>query len=86
LWVYAQLGYEQGPARHLLALVDMVNQALGDSVSGLLLVEASLRRLGRTLTDWGALYTNLPRRQLKACLHPRARHSYPCLQNVERMA
>jgi phosphoacetylglucosamine mutase len=68
--MYAQLEHEQGPARHLLALVDMVNQAVGDALSGLLLVEAALRRLGRTLADWEALYANLPSRQLKACHHP----------------
>ena len=44
----------------------MVNQAVGDALSGLLLVEAALRRRGWGLAEWGALYGDLPSRQLKA--------------------
>ena len=40
----AQLGGQQEAAVKLLALADMVNQAVGDALSGLLLVEAALRR------------------------------------------
>ena len=40
-------------------------QAVGDALSGVLLVEAALRILGWTLSDWAATYADLPSRQLK---------------------
>lgn len=63
--LYLQLAHDHRAARDLLALVDMMNQAVGDALSGLLFVEAALRRLKYSLGDWAALYTNLPSRQLK---------------------
>ncbi|EIE18707.1 intramolecular transferase [Coccomyxa subellipsoidea C-169] len=60
-----ELGDDSGPAKALLALVDMVNQAVGDALSGVLLVEAALRRKKWGLPEWAALYTDLPSRQLK---------------------
>ncbi|KAK9904678.1 hypothetical protein WJX75_000481 [Coccomyxa subellipsoidea] len=60
-----ELGADSGPAKALLALVDMVNQAVGDALSGVLLVEAALRRKNWGLPEWAALYTDLPSRQLK---------------------
>ena len=69
----AQLGADSGPAKALLALVDMVNQAVGDALSGVLLVEAALRRKKWGLPEWAALYTDLPSRQLKvSCCSSRA--------------
>lgn len=68
-----QLPDECEAARELLALAGMVNQAVGDALSGLLLVEAALRRRAWGLAEWGALYDDLPSRQLKA----RARLSNP---------
>ena len=53
-------------AKELLAVVDMVNQAVGDALSGILLVEAALQSRGWGLTQWAALYADLPSRQLKA--------------------
>jgi hypothetical protein len=44
----------------------MVNQAVGDALSGLLLAEAALRRRAWGLAEWDALYADLPSRQLKA--------------------
>jgi phosphoacetylglucosamine mutase len=43
----------------------VVNQAVGDALSGILLVEAALRRKGWGLPQWAALYADLPSRQLK---------------------
>ena len=40
-------------------------QAVGDALSGLLLVEYALGRMGWSLQDWLDLYTDLPSRQLK---------------------
>ncbi len=60
-----QLPDDCAAARDLLALAGAVNQAVGDALSGLLLVEAALRRRGWGLDEWGALYADLPSRQLK---------------------
>ena len=43
----------------------MLNQAVGDAISGLLLVEVALRRKSWSMQQWAALYTDLPSRQLK---------------------
>ncbi len=64
--------------------MDMVNQAVGDALSGVLLVEAALRRRGWGLSDWAKLYTDLPSRQLKVCSlthshHPPEEYSYGCM-------
>lgn len=55
-----------------MALSVVINQAVGDSLSGILLVEAALRRKGWGLSDWAALYTDLPSRQLKVLVADRA--------------
>ena len=52
-------------AADLLLLGQMVNQAVGDAISGLLLVEVALRRKSWSMQQWAALYTDLPSRQLK---------------------
>lgn len=48
----------------LLAVSRLMNQAVGDAISGLLLCDAVLRS-GTSLAEWQALYTDLPSRQLK---------------------
>eukprot|EP00884_Botryococcus_braunii_P003349 jgi/Botrbrau1/13014/Bobra.0389s0011.1 len=54
-----------GPAADLLAMAGMVNQAVGDALSNILLVEACLFRKGWGLEEWAGLYQDLPSRQLK---------------------
>lgn len=59
-----------GSARHhavvrLLAASQLINQAVGDALSGLLLVEAILQYKGWSFQNWCELYTDLPSRQLK---------------------
>ena len=49
----------------IMALSLVINQAVGDALSGILLVECILRRKGWSLEDWAAIYTDLPSRQLK---------------------
>lgn len=49
---------------HILAVSRLMNQAVGDAISGLLLVEAVLR-CGTPLGTWEALYADLPSRQSK---------------------
>ena len=43
----------------------VINQAVGDAISGILMVEAALRQRGWGLPQWAALYADLPSRQLK---------------------
>jgi phosphoacetylglucosamine mutase len=48
----------------LLAVSRLMNQAVGDAISGLLLCDAVLRG-GTSLAAWEGLYRDLPSRQLK---------------------
>ena len=50
----------------------VINQAVGDALSGILLVEAALRRKGWGLDRWAALYADLPSRQLKVSVADRS--------------
>ena len=56
---------------HVLAVGRLMNQAVGDAISGLLLVEAVLR-CGTALEDWEGLYADLPSRQTKLRVADRA--------------
>ncbi|PSC72140.1 phosphoacetylglucosamine mutase [Micractinium conductrix] len=66
-----QLAGESRAAADLLALSVVINQAVGDALSGILLVEAALRRRAWGLDQWAALYTDLPSRQLKVTVADR---------------
>ena len=50
----------------------LVNQAVGDALSDLLLVEALLALRGWSVADWDALYEDLPSRQTKLAVADRA--------------
>jgi phosphoacetylglucosamine mutase len=52
-------------AMRLLATSQLINQAVGDALSGMLLVEAVLQYKGWSFQNWCDLYTDLPSRQLK---------------------
>nr|DAD18201.1 TPA_asm: hypothetical protein HUJ06_019664 [Nelumbo nucifera] len=56
---------QQKAALRLLAVSKLINQAVGDALSGLLLVEAILRHKGWSIQRWNELYQDLPSRQLK---------------------
>jgi phosphoacetylglucosamine mutase len=56
---------ESVAAQELLALNGIINAAVGDAMSGILLVEAALRRKGWDLKQWSELYNDLPSVQLK---------------------
>ncbi|CAI0401614.1 unnamed protein product [Linum tenue] len=59
-------GSEQKKAAlRLLAVSKLINQAVGDALSGLLLVEAILIHKGWSICKWNGLYQDLPSRQLK---------------------
>ena len=55
----------QKAALRLLAVSKLINQAAGDALSDLLLVEAILRHMGWSIHKWNELYQDLPSRQLK---------------------
>ncbi|CAL9052982.1 unnamed protein product [Musa banksii] len=62
----ASSGSEQHKAAlRLLAVSQLINQAVGDALSGLLLVEAVLQYMGWSIKRWNELYQDLPSRQLK---------------------
>ncbi|KAI7835556.1 hypothetical protein COHA_010550 [Chlorella ohadii] len=67
-----QLAGESKAAADLLALSVVINQAVGDAISGILMVEAALRQRGWGLPQWAALYADLPSRQLKVMVADRA--------------
>ena len=52
------------PASLALALARASNQAVGDALSGLLLVDAALRNLRWDFDAWQGMYADLPSRQL----------------------
>lgn len=56
---------QQKAASRLLAVSKLINQAVGDALSGLLLVEAILQHVTLSIHDWNKLYCDLPSRQLK---------------------
>ena len=56
----------------LKALPLLINQAVGDALSDLLLVDAILRIKQWDLETWDAMYTDLPSRQSKVCVQDRS--------------
>ncbi|KAA8522098.1 hypothetical protein F0562_012588 [Nyssa sinensis] len=56
---------QQKAALRLLAVSKLINQAVGDALSGLLLVEVTLQHMGWSIHKWSELYHDLPSRQLK---------------------
>ncbi|KAH6810110.1 phosphoglucosamine mutase-like protein [Perilla frutescens var. frutescens] len=52
-------------ALRLLAISRLINQAVGDALSGLFLVEVILKHMGWSIHKWNELYQDLPSRQLK---------------------
>lgn len=59
---------KQKAASRLLAVSQLINQAVGDALSGLLLVEVILKYMGWSIHRWNELYHDLPSRQLKVRL------------------
>ena len=49
----------------VLAVSRLMNQAVGDAIGGLLLVEVVLRSPGMNWSSWEQLYRDLPNKQLK---------------------
>lgn len=59
-------------AQRLLAVCELVNQAIGDALSVLLLVEVVLQYMGWSVQEWNSIYTDLPSRQLKVKVQDRS--------------
>lgn len=59
-------------AKRLVAVNEMVNQAVGDALSGILMVEVVLRYQGWSVEQWDSMYKDLPSRQLKVKVKDRA--------------
>lgn len=57
--------------QRLATLPSLVNQAIGDALSDLLLIDAILQLQDWTLDDWNALYKDLPSRQCKVRVRDR---------------
>ncbi|XP_004628361.1 phosphoacetylglucosamine mutase [Octodon degus] len=61
-----ELEDNKGKAAKMLAnVIDLFNQAAGDAISDMLVIEAILALKGLTAQQWDALYRDLPNRQLK---------------------
>lgn len=56
---------QQKAALRLLSVSKLINQAVGDALSCLLLVEVVLQHKGWSIHKWNELYQDLPSRQLK---------------------
>jgi phosphoacetylglucosamine mutase len=50
---------------HLLNLVNLINQTVGDALSDMLLVEVALSHKSYTAVEWDSLYADLPNRLVK---------------------
>ncbi|KAG9458853.1 hypothetical protein H6P81_003361 [Aristolochia fimbriata] len=69
---HTSAGFEaQKAALRLLAVSKLINQAVGDALSGLLLVEVILLYLGWSIERWNELYQDLPSRQIKVSVADR---------------
>ncbi|XP_052043672.1 phosphoacetylglucosamine mutase [Apodemus sylvaticus] len=61
-----ELDKEQGKAARTLAnIIDLFNQAAGDAISDMLVIQAILALKKLTIQQWDAIYVDLPNRQLK---------------------
>lgn len=49
----------------LISTINVTNQAVGDAISVMLLIEAILAIKGMTVQEWDKIYSDLPNRQLK---------------------
>ena len=56
---------KQRAASRLVAVTQLINQAVGDALSGMFLVEAILHNKGWSFQKWCDLYQDLPSSQLK---------------------
>lgn len=63
---------QQSALESLQALTDLINQAVGDALSDMLLVEAILAHKGWTPREWLGTYTDLPSRLVRVEVNDRS--------------
>lgn len=73
VWLFLDSDQHKAALR-LLAASRLINQAVGDALSGLFLVEAILKHMGWSIHKWNELYQDLPSRQLKVSFFCRYIH------------
>merc|ERR1711924_110219 len=59
-------------ARKLMLFRDLINEAVGDSISIMLAVEVVLQMLNWSCTEWFVMYSDLPNRQIKVMVKDRS--------------
>ncbi|KAK5644601.1 hypothetical protein RI129_005901 [Pyrocoelia pectoralis] len=62
---------QQQSAEKLLALIDVINETVGDAISDMLLVETILNAKGWNIQQWEQTYTDLPNKLLKVTVQDR---------------
>jgi len=62
---------QQASLDNLVALTNLINQAVGDALSDMLLVEVILAYKGYGGAEWDSLYTDLPNRLVKVSVKDR---------------
>ena len=66
-------GMTDASSRLLLALIDVINETVGDALSDLLAIEAILALSGMDVSQWASLYADLPSWQTKVVVADRTR-------------
>ncbi|GFY73170.1 phosphoacetylglucosamine mutase [Trichonephila inaurata madagascariensis] len=56
---------QKAAAKKLLSTMDVINEAVGDAISDMLLTEIILYDFDWDISDWDSIYTDFPNRQLK---------------------
>ncbi|GFQ82577.1 phosphoacetylglucosamine mutase [Trichonephila clavata] len=56
---------QKAAAKKLLSTMDVINEAIGDAISDMLLTEIILHDFDWDISDWDSIYTDFPNRQLK---------------------
>jgi len=62
---------QQNSASKLLALIDVINETVGDAISDMLVVETILHAKGWDVQEWEATYSDLPNKLLKVTVQDR---------------
>ncbi|ORX82386.1 Phosphoacetylglucosamine mutase [Anaeromyces robustus] len=75
---------QENAIESLKGLTELINQAVGDAISDMLLVEAILTVRGWTLEQWNSQYTDLPSRQEKVKVSDRTQ--FKCIKADTELA
>lgn len=64
-FIYRSTEKQRTAASQLFNLINIINQAVGDALSDMLLVETILHSRDWSIVTWNQIYTDLPNRQIK---------------------